>query len=172
MRPPSGLVNASQQIGGVLALAVPTTLATTRTNHLTASHHTVNGALTLGFHTGPHGAAGFAGLGIIAAATIGTRHGKRSRSNSERDRPRLKPGLFGSRWDARTRDRFDQPRRATRLRGCHLRASLPVANGPRDVGVATRRVLHGFHFTSWADVEGKLLERPPGLPLADRGLWW
>jgi hypothetical protein len=74
------LVNASQQIGGALGLAVLTTLATTRTNHLIASHHTVSEALTLGFHTGFLGAAGFVVLGIIAAATIGTRRVKRSQA--------------------------------------------------------------------------------------------
>ena len=75
----SGLLNTSQQVGGALGLAVLTTIATSRTNHLIASHHPVNQALTLGFHTAFLGAAGFVGLGIIAAATIGTRHGKRSR---------------------------------------------------------------------------------------------
>jgi EmrB/QacA subfamily drug resistance transporter len=74
----SGLVNATQQIGGALGLGVLTTLATTRTNHLMASHHPVGQALTLGFHIAFLGAAGFVGLGIIAAATIGTRHVRRS----------------------------------------------------------------------------------------------
>jgi EmrB/QacA subfamily drug resistance transporter len=68
----SGLVNTSQQIGGALGLAVLTTIATTRTNHLIAAHHPINQALTLGFHTAFLGAAGFVLLAIIAAATIGT----------------------------------------------------------------------------------------------------
>ena len=75
----SGLVNASQQIGGALGLAVLTTIATTRTNHLIATQHPINQALTQGFHIAFLGAAGFVLLGIIAAASIGTRHGKRSR---------------------------------------------------------------------------------------------
>jgi len=75
----SGLVNATQQIGGALGLGVLTTLATTRTTHLIASHHRVGQALTLGFHVAFLGAAGFVGLGIIVAATVGTRHVGRSR---------------------------------------------------------------------------------------------
>jgi MFS family permease len=74
----SGLLNTSQQVGGALGLAVLTTIATGRTNHLFANHHTFDQSLTLGFHLGFLGAAAFAGLGIIAAATIGTSHGKRS----------------------------------------------------------------------------------------------
>jgi hypothetical protein len=74
----SGLLNTSQQVGGALGLAVLTTIATSRTNHLIASHHTNGQALTQGFHLGFLGAAAFVGLGIIAAATIGTRRGKRS----------------------------------------------------------------------------------------------
>ena len=74
----SGLLNTSQQVGGALGLAILTTIATSRTNHLIASHHAGGQSLTLGFHLGFLGAAAFALLGIIAAATIGTRHGKRS----------------------------------------------------------------------------------------------
>jgi EmrB/QacA subfamily drug resistance transporter len=74
----SGLLNTSQQVGGALGLAVLTTIATSRTNHLIANHHTFTQALTLGFHLGFLGAGAFALLGIIAAATIGTRRGKRS----------------------------------------------------------------------------------------------
>src|SRR5215510_11143563 len=49
---------------------------TSRTNHLIASHHAFGQSLTLGFHLGFLGAAAFALLGIIAAATIGTRPAK------------------------------------------------------------------------------------------------
>jgi EmrB/QacA subfamily drug resistance transporter len=69
----SGLLNTSQQVGGALGLAVLATIATTRTNHLIATRHPIDQALTLGFHIAFLGAAGFVGLGIIAAATIGTR---------------------------------------------------------------------------------------------------
>jgi predicted MFS family arabinose efflux permease len=73
----SGLVNTSQQIGGALGLAVLTTIATERTNRLTATHHPIGQALTLGFHLGFLGAGGFVVLAAIAAATIGTRQNRR-----------------------------------------------------------------------------------------------
>ena len=72
----SGLVNTSQQVGGALGLAVLSTIATTRTNHLAATHHPLNQALTLGFHTAFLGAAGFILIAIIAAVSIGTRRTK------------------------------------------------------------------------------------------------
>jgi predicted MFS family arabinose efflux permease len=69
----SGLVNTSQQIGGALGLAVLSTIAATRIDHLTATGHPLNQALTLGFHDAFLAAAGFVVLTAIAAATIGTR---------------------------------------------------------------------------------------------------
>ena len=60
----SGLVNTSQQIGGALGLAVLTTIATQRTNHLVATHHPIGQALTLGFHLGFYGASGFVVLAL------------------------------------------------------------------------------------------------------------
>jgi MFS family permease len=74
----SGLLNTSQEIGGALGLAVLSTIATSRTNHLAAAHHPISLALTLGFHSAFLGAAGFLLLGIIAAASIGTWRVKRS----------------------------------------------------------------------------------------------
>jgi EmrB/QacA subfamily drug resistance transporter len=87
----SGLLNTSQQIGGALGLAVLATIATTRTNHLAASQHPINQALTLGFHTAFLAAAGFALLAIIAAATIGTRHVRRSQLPQPARQPEPQP---------------------------------------------------------------------------------
>ena len=87
----SGLVNTSQQVGGALGLAVLATIATSRTSHLIATQHPINQALTLGFHSAFLGAAGFVGLGIIAAATIGIRHSKRSQLPHRAPQPSPKP---------------------------------------------------------------------------------
>jgi hypothetical protein len=75
----SGLVNTAQQIGGALGLASLATIATSRTNHLLASHHSVSQAVTLGFHTAFLAAAGFVLLAILAAASIGIGRSERSR---------------------------------------------------------------------------------------------
>jgi EmrB/QacA subfamily drug resistance transporter len=83
----SGLLNTSQQVGGALGLAVLTTIATSRTNDLIASHHSIGESFTLGFRLGFLGAAAFALLGIIAAATIGTRGVNRSELPHQNPQP-------------------------------------------------------------------------------------
>jgi predicted MFS family arabinose efflux permease len=80
----SGLVNTSQQIGGALGLAVLSSIATTRTDHLAATGHPINQALTLGFHTAFLGAAGFVLAAIIATASIGTGRVNREKATPAR----------------------------------------------------------------------------------------
>ena len=46
----AALLNASQQLGGALGLAVFSAIATARTNQLLAQHGDVAHALTAGFH--------------------------------------------------------------------------------------------------------------------------
>jgi MFS family permease len=46
----AALLNASQQVGGALGLAVFSAIATSRTNHLLAGHTPPPEALTSGFH--------------------------------------------------------------------------------------------------------------------------
>jgi len=62
----SGLFNTTQQIGGALGVAVLTTLATSRTQHLLATGHSRADALTGGYHL----AFGIAALLLTAALVL------------------------------------------------------------------------------------------------------
>jgi EmrB/QacA subfamily drug resistance transporter len=66
----SGLVNTTAQVGGALGLAVLATLATSRTNALTASGHPIAPALTSGYHLAFWVAAALVGcaLAVVVAA--------------------------------------------------------------------------------------------------------
>jgi predicted MFS family arabinose efflux permease len=66
----SGLINTSQQIGGALGLAVLSTIATTRTNHLLASGSSVPSALAHGFQSAFLGGAVIATLGFVATLIL------------------------------------------------------------------------------------------------------
>jgi EmrB/QacA subfamily drug resistance transporter len=61
----ASLLNASQQLGAALGLAIFSALATSRTNHLLATHTPLSHALTSGFHR-----ALLAGSIFLAAAAI------------------------------------------------------------------------------------------------------
>jgi MFS family permease len=63
----SGLINTNQQIGGALGLAILTTVATTRTNHLLDAGASHPSALTQGFVL-----AFWVGAGIAASAVAAT----------------------------------------------------------------------------------------------------
>ena len=65
----ASLVNASQQLGGALGLAIFTALATSRTNHLLAAHAAPAHALTAGCQRALFASSMF----ILAAALIGLR---------------------------------------------------------------------------------------------------
>ncbi len=65
----ASLLNASQQVGGALGLAIFTAIATTRTQDLLAAHSPVAHALTAGFQR----ALFIGSILILASAVIGTR---------------------------------------------------------------------------------------------------
>jgi predicted MFS family arabinose efflux permease len=65
----ASLLNASQQVGGALGLAIFTAVATSRTNELLAAHAPVANALTAGFQR----ALVIGSVLILAAAVIGLR---------------------------------------------------------------------------------------------------
>ncbi|HSD24181.1 MAG TPA: MFS transporter [Solirubrobacterales bacterium] len=67
----SGLINTSQQIGGALGLAVLSTIATSRTDHVMATGtSTLPNALTEGFQSAFLGGAVIAALGVAAALIL------------------------------------------------------------------------------------------------------
>ena len=67
----SGLINTSQQIGGALGLAVLSTLATSRTDHVMATGTSnMKTALTDGFQVAFLGGAVIAGLGLLATLLV------------------------------------------------------------------------------------------------------
>jgi EmrB/QacA subfamily drug resistance transporter len=67
----SGLINTSQQIGGALGLAVLSTIATTRTDHVMASGtSSLPNALTDGFQAAFLGGAVIAALGLLATLVL------------------------------------------------------------------------------------------------------
>ena len=67
----SGLINTSQQVGGALGLAVLSTIATSRTDHVLASGaSSLPSALTDGFQSAFLGGAVIAALGLVATLIL------------------------------------------------------------------------------------------------------
>jgi MFS family permease len=67
----SGLINTSQQIGGALGLAVLSTIATSRTDHVMATGtSSLPNALTEGFQSAFLGGAVIAALGFVATLVL------------------------------------------------------------------------------------------------------
>jgi EmrB/QacA subfamily drug resistance transporter len=66
----SGLINTTQQFGGALGVAILSTVATTRTDHLLRSGASVPQALTHGFQSAFLGGAVIAALGVIATLVL------------------------------------------------------------------------------------------------------
>src|SRR4029077_19767157 len=66
----SGLINTSQQIGGALGLAVLSTIATTRTDHVLASGSSLHNALNDGFQSAFLGGSIIAALGFVATLVL------------------------------------------------------------------------------------------------------
>ncbi len=70
----AALLNASQQVGGALGLAIFSAIATSRTSHLLAARTPLPDALTSGFHRALLAASIFgAASAIIALRTSNTR---------------------------------------------------------------------------------------------------
>jgi MFS family permease len=66
----SGLINASQQIGGALGVAIAATVAFTHTKTLLASGHSPAQAATSGFALGFWVIAGISALSVVACLTL------------------------------------------------------------------------------------------------------
>jgi EmrB/QacA subfamily drug resistance transporter len=69
----SGLANTTQQVGGALGLAVLTTVATARSNHLAATGQDGAAALTGGYHLAFGVGAGLVVAALVIAAVPGAR---------------------------------------------------------------------------------------------------
>ena len=66
----SGLINTTQQIGGALGLAIPTTVSTTRTENLLEAGTPQPEALTDGFSLGFWAALGFAAISLLTTLLV------------------------------------------------------------------------------------------------------
>jgi EmrB/QacA subfamily drug resistance transporter len=84
----AALLNASQQLGGALGLAIFSAIATARTNHLLTQHDAVPHALTAGFHRALLAGSVF----LLAAAVIAIRSPNTRGQSSAPAEPRTLEG--------------------------------------------------------------------------------
>jgi predicted MFS family arabinose efflux permease len=88
----ASLVNASQQLGGALGLAIFTALATSRTDHLLAARTPMADALTAGFQRALLASSVF----LLAAAVIALRATNTRGEGEGRPGPGLQPATEGA----------------------------------------------------------------------------
>ena len=86
----AALLNASQQLGGALGLAIFSAIATARTNHLTGRHVPAPQALTSGFHRALLAGSVF----LLAAALVALRSPNTRGESVSDDEPRTLEGAL------------------------------------------------------------------------------
>jgi EmrB/QacA subfamily drug resistance transporter len=79
----AALLNASQQVGAALGLAIFSAIATSRTNHLLAGHTPMPGALTSGFHRALLAGSVFLLATALIALRTSNAHGETHQPESE-----------------------------------------------------------------------------------------
>ncbi|HLB21969.1 MAG TPA: MFS transporter, partial [Solirubrobacteraceae bacterium] len=79
----AALLNASQQVGGALGLAIFSAIATSRTGHLLAGHASPADALTSGFHRALLASSVFLAASAVIALRIANTHGEQAHPESE-----------------------------------------------------------------------------------------
>jgi EmrB/QacA subfamily drug resistance transporter len=79
----AALLNASQQLGGALGLAIFSAIATSRTNHLLAAHTDLPHALTAGFHRALLASSIFLLAAAVLAIRASNTRGESETTNTE-----------------------------------------------------------------------------------------
>jgi EmrB/QacA subfamily drug resistance transporter len=79
----AALLNASQQVGGALGLAIFSAIATSRTGHLLARHASPADALTSGFHRALLASSIFLAASAVIGLRIANTHGEQTHPGSD-----------------------------------------------------------------------------------------
>jgi EmrB/QacA subfamily drug resistance transporter len=89
----AALLNASQQVGGALGLAIFSAIATSRTSHLLAGHASAADALTSGFHRALLAGSIFLAASAVIALRISNTRGEQPspRSEAQPEAPNVRP---------------------------------------------------------------------------------